>query len=312
MSKKDHHLPPLNALPIFEATVRLGSITAAAKSLDMTQPAISRQILRLEQYFGTPLLTRLHRGIAPTDAGRILYQATHEGLQQIQRASHAILYRERPEVVSVATDFGFAGLWLLPRLGQFRDRYPNVDVRLTTSQQTYNLNYEPFDIAINIAEKGQLPNITTPLFAETVTPVCSPQFLSRYTDIHHCDDLLSLPKLGLEDQQTRWFSWKSWFSAAECDGKFTPEVVHFDNYSLLIQAAIAGQGLALGWKQLVTPLIDDGLLVEALGITLTSNRQYYLVTPNQRAISDAAWAFHRWVQQEIAVATLEVLLKSDA
>lgn len=300
-------LPPLRTLLFFEAAGRLLSFSAAARELACTQSAVSHQIGWLEADLGTALFRRLHRGVALTPDGVRLYEATREALDGIGDAVTRIRDRQRPGVLNVATDFGFASGWLLPRLGALRQLLPELDVRIVTTQNAIDLRREAADIAITFGH-GHWPGCEAELlFPERVLPVCSPAFRASRAPFAtgaagaaaDPADLASLPLLHLECiGPAAWLSWGDWFTLHGLPVPAGGHDLTFNNYPLVLQAALMGQGVALGWSPLIADLMRDGHLVALFDRPVQTERGYFLVVSNRRTPDERRDRFRRWVVEE--------------
>ena len=300
------HLPPLQCFIFFEAAVRHQNFTAAAQELGTTQPAVSHRISLLEKDLGVPLFTRQHRGVSLTPDGTRLYDAVHESLGSISAAVEKIRSRRTRQVLTVATDFGFASYWLMPRMAALRKRMPDVDVRILTTQNTFDdrdFSGGVVDVAITFGA-GIWPDCKTELlFPEIVIPVCSPAFLKQHALTGKVEDIAALPLLHLEsvDENThtaRWTSWEKWRQLHQLPNNNDSQDLSLNNYPLVIQAAIAGQGLALGWVPLINDLLNNGQLVAAVTLPLKTERGYFLVQPAMQKSSSLLEQFTRWILEE--------------
>lgn len=297
-------LPPLRTLLFFEAAGRLLSFSAAARELACTQSAVSHQIGWLEADLGTALFRRLHRGVALTPDGVRLYEATREALDGIGDAVTRIRDRQRPGVLNVATDFGFASGWLLPRLGALRQLLAELDVRIVTTQNAIDLRREAADIAITFGH-GHWPGCEAELlFPERVLPVCSPAFRASRAPFAagaaaSPADLAPLPLLHLESVgPAAWLSWSDWFTLHGLPVPAGGHDLTFNNYPLVLQAALMGQGVALGWSPLIADLMRDGHLVALFDRPVQTERGYFLVVSNRRTPDERRDRFRRWVVEE--------------
>jgi LysR family transcriptional regulator, glycine cleavage system transcriptional activator len=298
-----HRLPPLQSLVFFEAAVRHLSFTAAAHELGTSQPAVSQRIGLLEDDLGTPLFKREHRGVSLTQEGLQLVTAVRESLSSIGEAAAKIRARRERQVLTVATDFGFATYWLMPRLAALRELVPELDVRIVTSQNQFDIRGEPVDMAVAFGE-GQWPGCSaTPLFPEIVVPVCSPAFYAQHRLSGKVADLRTLPLLHLESADPqRWLQWDGWFAAHGLRSEGTGHDLTLNNYPLVIQATLAGQGVALGWVPLVDELVRAGQLIVAVPVPQPTASGYFLVEPNSRRNSEALHRFRSWIVQECDLA----------
>ncbi|MBT00812.1 MAG: LysR family transcriptional regulator [Oceanospirillaceae bacterium] len=289
-------LPALQSLIVFEAAARHLSFTAAARELGTTQSAVSQQVRGLEEELQLELFLRVYRGVELTDEGRALHHAVEEGLHRIAGTLEQLQYRRQHQRLTVATDFAFAAYWLMPRLPDFRNRFPEVDVRIMTSQGGDGLQPKDADVAISFC--GTPPNQrgARRLFAEEVFPICSPALLERLGAPQKADQLLTMPLLSLRAESgAGWLEWKDLLQHLGVEPKSDDPVLTFDNYTLLIQAALAGQGVGLGWGTLVDDLIDRGLLVALRDFTVHTRGGYFLREPRPREPVNAKRHFVHWL-----------------
>jgi putative choline sulfate-utilization transcription factor len=289
-------LPPLQALVFFEAAARHQNFTAAAQELGATQPAVSQRVSWLEEDLGVALFKRQHRGVALTAEGLRLFEAVREGLSVIGDATAELRASRSQPVLTVATDFGFAAYWLMPRLSALRELVPDLDVRIVTSQSGFDIRKEPVDVAISFGA-GPWPGCEAePLFPEVVRPVCSPAFAEQHGLTGQAAALSGLPLLHLEQPApARWLSWPDWFALHGLPVSHGHHDLTFNNYPLVIQAAMIGQGVALGWSPLVDELLAAGQLLAAVAQPAQTERGYFLVWPKSARFTGALGVFRRWI-----------------
>lgn len=292
----------LDLLRAFEVAARLRSFTAAALELGTTQPAVSQQIKRLEEQLATRLFERIYRGIELTDAGEVLFSHVQAGLQSIDSGLIAITEHHQHEVLQVATDFAFAAYWLMPRLHRFHKVNPDVDVSLVTSERTHSMLRADIDVAVLFGDGRFKQGESHWLFSEEVFPVCSPQLLAgRQTPLPN-DALRDFPLLHLRGESiNNWFDWAGVFRALDIPQAPAPGQLRFDNYTLLIQAAIGGQGIAIGWRHLVDDLLDQGLLCRPIAGAAISGQGYYVVLPQRKRRVQIVQQFVDWLASEQAL-----------
>ncbi|PMR70344.1 choline sulfate utilization transcriptional regulator [Halomonas heilongjiangensis] len=285
-----------NGLRVFEAAARHLSFTAAARELRSTQSAVSQQVRALEEQLGLPLFERIYRGVRLTEAGQALFVSVQEGFATIDRTIDRLQHRHRHPHVNILTDFSFAAYWLMPRLPRFRERHPHIDVRIVTNQGVLDWRTQEVDVAIVFCDERTLAAGVPRLFHEEVFPVCSPGFLQQHGPIESPERLAELPLLTLTaDQGQSWLDWPSYFAQLAGIGYLESSELTFNNYTLLIQAAIAGQGIGMGWRGLVDDLLDGGMLVGLHGLALRSPRGYGLIDAQPEASSEAKRALQEWV-----------------
>lgn len=290
----------LDALRVFESAARQLSFTAAAAELGSSQPAISQQVKRLEQQLATRLFDRVYRGIVLTEAGELLLRHVQEGLAVLDAGVAAVTAGQQHEVLQVATDFAVAAYWLMPRLHRFHQAHPDVDVSLITSERDFSTLSPEIDVAIAFGDGRFKHGEAQLLFAEEAFPVCSPQLLKGQALPLPAAALAQLPLLHLRPEvPTRWFDWKGLFRALEIAEAPSPGTLRFDNYTLLIQAAIAGQGVAIGWRHLVDDLLAQNLLCRVCTEEARSDLGYYVVLPERKRRQRLTQRFVDWLQVEL-------------
>lgn len=295
MSEQDR-LPPLQMLSVFESAARLASFTAAARELGSTQPAVSQRIVQLEAELGTPLFERGHRGVTLTADGQRLFEAVRQSMATIRDAVTDIRAARAKGALTIVTDAGFATYWLVPRLMDLRRLLPDINVKVVTSQLAFDPRRDHADVAIAFGDGDWSPCTATRLFPEQVVPVCSPAFRRAHPEIVAPADLCAAPLLHVQPAEPeRWLGWNGWFAA---HGLSAPPDEHgstFNSYALVMNAAAAHQGVALGWMPLVDELIASGQLVALFDEPVTTQRGYFLVCPPARPETPAAPAFRRWL-----------------
>lgn len=302
MRNRTYDLPPLDQLEAFEAAARHLSFTKAADELALTQSAVSRQVAALESFFGVPLFQRLHRALRLSEQGLQLQRTVVEVLQQLHQTSAALRGERRIKTVVVTTTAGFAGLWLIPRLAGFTASRPDVDVRISASYGVVNLDRDGVDVAIRYHTEEGAGSEGLRLFGEVVTPVCAPKLrrdaarpLKQPEDLrHHC--LLHLDS----GPGSHLLEWPPWLRAMKLEGLKPASVLHFSMYDQLIQAAVNGQGVALGRLPLVNELIAQRRLVAPFSAGMVSPRSYYLFQSQASRHKSEVREFLNWLIAEAA------------
>ncbi|MGH6946583.1 MAG: LysR family transcriptional regulator [Kiloniellales bacterium] len=295
----------LNALNCLDAVARFGSLTRAAATLGMSQPAVSYQIRKLEQQLKTPLFLREHRGVRPTEAGQLLCRVAQDSLARLRSAMSEVQERRDGPRVTVASDFSFATYWLTPRLASYRAIAPDVDVQIVAAQHESQSGGD-VDVTVLYGASSLLGRSAVRLSRERVVPVCSSAFLRKHGPFHDSRDLLRQPLLHLEGgDETRWFTWQSWCAAQSIDYRPQGPQAHFNMCSLQMHAAMDGQGLALGWVDVIQSLLELGLLVPATSEYAVSERGFFARLEGAKP-SAAARTMFDWIcttlRDDIAVA----------
>lgn len=297
-------MPPMQSLVVFEASARKLSFTAAAEELHSTQPAVSQQIRTLESFLDTALFTRIYRGVQLTEDGQRLFTAVHEGLSTIRDAVAELQKKSSHPSITVATDFAFAAYWLMPKLPEYRRLHPGVDIRIQTSQYSLTLPGQGVDVSIVFgtwkdAQESGLRWRT--LFQEYVFPVCSPLFAKTVGPVRTLEALASQPLLKLSSEHDHtWLDWNAFFRKNQSPTPVTEPVMVFNNYTLLIQAAVAGQGVGLGWAHLVDDLLKQGFLTTLSDFSITTD-QGYSVACQQDTPPQAVATFVEWLVEQTRI-----------
>jgi len=298
MSRRSR-LPSLSALRSFEAAARQLSFTRAAAELHVTQAAVSRQVARLEDELGCRLFRRGHREVSLTRAGEALAAAVGEGFARIREAVGEIsVAGEGP--LTVAASVGFAALWLMPRMGDFRARHADIDVRVLAADRDIDPATGDADVAIRFCDLGAPPPGGELISAEEVLPVCSPGWLAEHGPLHSLEELAAATLLHLDEEHWSGFygqaiiDWRRWLQSAGLAEAPPMHGLSFNNYPVMLQAAMYGQGVALGWRPLVNDLLDNGLLVAPLARCLATQRGYFVQIAAQR---QAARQFADWLRE---------------
>ncbi|WP_223557317.1 LysR substrate-binding domain-containing protein [Pseudomonas sp. BF-R-01] len=285
-------LPPLMALRAFEAVARHLSFIKAADELSVTQSAISHQVQKLEQFLNQRLFIRRTRAIDLTPAGAAYYRQIQPALASIALATRELRGNEHQEsTLRIGLLASFATLWLAPRLASFNARHPHIHVELLPSVQLADVSGGEVDLAIRYG-KGGWPKVQARRFmVETLNPVCSPAFKAKGTD--------QGPLLMAKSHQP--FEWIDWSAHNAIDLSHCPSVMLHD-YNIVVEAAVAGQGIAMGRHHLIERRLKDGSLVEAFSTPpFISDIGYWLVTP-ERPPSHAAQCFSEWLNEMANIA----------
>jgi LysR family transcriptional regulator, glycine cleavage system transcriptional activator len=277
-------LPPLLALRAFEAVARHLSFIKAASELSVTQSALSHQVQKLEQHLGKPLFIRRTRAIDLTADGQQYYDEIRPALDAIAAATRAQRATPSTTVLRVGLLASFATLWLAPRLADFLNRYPHIQVELLPAIQLADVTGAEVDLAIRYG-KGDWPDVlATRLMPEVISPVCSPSFKARQNG----------PLLMATSH--RPFEWTDWSAHYQVDLIHHPRVMLHD-YNIVVEAAVAGQGIAMGRHRLIERRLQDGSLVEAFDWPpYHSDIGYWLIAPEGPA-TEAAACFSQWLKE---------------
>src|SRR3954465_926362 len=288
-------LPPLNALKAFEAAARYESFTRAAEELCVTQGAVSQQVKSLEAELGLKLFAREHQKLTLTEAGRDYLAVVRDALDRIALGTERLLQRQSSGVLTVSTSPDFAAKWLVNRLGLLGEKHPGIDLRVSASTQYVDFAREDVDVAIRHGD-GNWPGLdVTRLYSERLFPVCSPKLVSGRNRITKASDLVKFPLLRLEDAK----NWKRLFEAADVTDAVGPGPI-LNRASMLIDAAIDGQGIALARTALAAWDLINGRLVRPVDHSLRMVNTYWIVSPKAASSVPKIAKFRDWVLGEAA------------
>jgi DNA-binding transcriptional LysR family regulator len=288
-------LPSTSALTAFDAVARSGSFTAAANLLDLTQGAISRQIAQLEEQLGVTLVEREARGVRLTDKGRAYAAGVTEILSKIRSLSLEAMSANEEMRLRLAILPTFGTRWLMPRIPDFVARNPGITISFATRIGQFDFRAENIDAAIHVGRPDWPEADCRFLMKETVVTVCTPEFLMAHP-IGRAEDLLDLPLL---EMASRPGAWRHWFGSLGIAASH-PEGMMFEQFSNVIQACLAGLGVALMPEFLIEPELGTGRLVRAFDWAVTSENAYYLVRPRHRLDFLPARIFADWLAERIS------------
>ncbi|MBX5201900.1 LysR family transcriptional regulator [Rhizobium sp. NZLR1] len=275
-------LPELGWMRIFVEVARLGSFSAAAGALGLTQPAVSYQIRRREEQFGVNLLRRQHRGVELTAAGERLFVVAAKAVADIDALARNFRAEAQRPVARLRTDYAFSSLWLIPRMDGFRLLHPETDIQIVATQRFAAGFRDEADVAVVFGTRAEFGAIGTLLLREKVVPVCTQGFLDRNGPFDDPGQLAKAVLIHLDTPMpSPWFDWRSYLTEFSVlrDAHAGRGDISFNTYSLVVQAALSGQGVAIGWMGLVDTLLSARMLVQAGPPLESRDRGYWLIPP---------------------------------
>ena len=288
-------LPPLNALRNFEAVARHGSFAAAAADLNVTHWAVGKQIRLLEDWFGVPLFERRARGVVLTDEGSALLNDVSNAFDRLAtgaaRLRHDEFTRRVSGIVRVNVLASFALCWLLPRLADFHARYPDIDVRVSTTSRKLRYIGDAFDIGVRSGHEQGAGLASRTLMADVRLPACSPALLRQHP-IQNVADLRHHTLLHSASTRT---AWSRWLREAGAPDLRAARHVEFEHAYLQLAAAVEGLGVTLASLPLIGRDIAAGRLVCPIAAPTWRAPDYALVINADRAGDDAVVAFEQWI-----------------
>lgn len=298
MSRTPHHnskLPHLPGLLMFETAARHQSFTLAARELSVTQSAVSQQIRALEHDLGVALFVRLRRGLRLTTEGTRLHRAVALGFEHIAEAVADIRRTDTAPAITIGVTFAIATFFLVPRLPSFRALRPDIDVHVIASDRGFDAVAERVETGIAFGTGTWSGFRSSLLRSGDAFPVCSPAYLRGRKPPRTLEDLFDETLLSLDDGRSDLLDWPRWFAALGVRGKPHKRMVKFNSHPLLMQAAVEGQGMAIGWSLLTDDLIKCRALIRPLNISLPTGKGYYFVASDRSAKPEID-AFHAWLQ----------------
>ncbi len=294
-----HRLPPLSSLRAFEAVARLSSFKAAAEELFVTPTAISHQIRQLEAHLGLRMLERSPRSVRLTAEGGVLYEATASGFAEIAKALAHLRLQQKSAILTLTSTTAFLSHWMVPRLTELNRLLPDIDLRLHASDAIVELQSGGVDAAVRYG-KGPFAGVAAvPLRDDVFGPVCSPRL-----GLSNLDDLRQAPLLHIDGRQvpTPTPDWPRWCAEAGLLNMNTQKGVHFPDSTLAIQAAIAGQGVAIVSLILVSDALAAGLLVAPFAPVLLGETYHFVCALDVETRSDIV-ALKTWLLSVMANTT---------
>ena len=290
-------LPSPNALIVFEAAARLSSFNLAAKELSITQPSISQTIKAMEERLGVQLFERGNRGVHLTSAGTELMSDVEPALKKIAARLSSLSQRNN-HTLTIAASTSISAQWLLPLTASFQRKHPEMNVRLITTDR----NIEPDgDVDLTI-QRGPLnwerPNCWH-LADEVLFSICSPAYLDRRGPFGGISDLRNHDIIHNAEPYRNRMNWQQWLEAQGVHELDLPQTLVLDDYQLVIQACLAGEGVALGWSITTGPLVDQGLLVQPLDNKVHTSHAFYILGPKSTQISARKRKYIDWIKSSV-------------
>ncbi len=298
MPRRPYDLPPMTTLAAFEAAARHCSMKTAATELNVTPGAVSRQVKSLEEELGCNLFRRIHRGLELTAEGSELAETLAMGFARTADIVRRLRSRGDAPSLTVGATTAFAGFWLIPRIGTFWQRHPEITVNHAISDEPVDLRRGDADLALRYGDGIWRGCRAIRLFDDALVPVASPAFAAAHGTLSP-QDIAHLPLLRMTGVDPAWIDWDAWFSWAGVTPLPRNQVGSrgrsLNNYTVVLQAARDGQGIALGWSRLVRPLLDNGDLVPLVDRSMPSPGAHYIVMDEARPPSPALETFCSWL-----------------
>lgn len=295
-----------SALASFEAAARLESFTLAAAELGVTQAAVSRQIKLLETELNAPLFLRAHRKVTLTPAGAALAATVTSAFGRMTEMIETIRQPVVPNTVTIGATLAFSHLWLLPRLAAFRLQHPDINLKLIADDSPTDLRRDKLDAAIRYGQAPFADGRSIASHPEEVFPVCSPRLLERLHLTPKLADITRLPLVASDTVNPSWLNWRSWAKAAGLGPALATASdrsrLRFNHYTDTLQAAVNGEGVALGWSALISGPLSEGKLVRVGPHSVRPREEHHALVPLGREPSPPAVTFLNWIAERFSSA----------
>jgi DNA-binding transcriptional LysR family regulator len=300
MVRRFYKLPSLNALGAFEAAARHSSLSFAAAELNVTPSAVSKHVTFLEQELGVPLFVRGHRSMRLTAEGEQLYRSLSESFAGMAAAFETIKTSRTARTVTVGCTTAFAQMWLMPRLGNFWRAHQDIVIDQVVSDRSQDLRRSEVDLRIRYGDGSWPEETAIRLFGDTIFPVASPDFVRKHK-VKEPAELVGLPVLEVISQERGWTEWEEWFASVGVNAR-RMKTRRINNYVIAWQAAMDGQGIALGWQSLVGPMLEARKLVRLTKAEMLPTEATYVTWSAHRPLSAEATVLRDWLMAEAKVA----------
>ena len=298
MVRRYYDLPSLTTLAIFEASARHLSFKLAAAELNVTPGAVSKQIKAIEDELGVPLFVRRGTGVSLTSAGEDLYGVLSSSFSRAAEVVRTIKRGDRSKNVTIACTDAFATMWLIPRMADFWERFPEITVDHLISDNPRDYRRAEVELRVRYGLGAWADETAELLFDDTIYPVCGPGFARRHRNVK-AEALPDLPLLHVDWVDPEWADWDEVFRRAQIPHG-PNKGRRFGKFSVALQAAQADQGVAVGWHRLVRHLLRDAKLVRLTDLEMPAPGGYYLTWNERRTLSPAAETLRSWLREMAA------------
>ncbi|ESY86413.1 hypothetical protein X739_12060 [Mesorhizobium sp. LNHC220B00] len=292
MSKLRGLVPSTHSLFVFEAAARTLSFKRAASELNVTQPSVSHSIKMFEKHCGTVLFVRDNRGVQLTEAGRQLYDEVRIGFRRLEQRLEAISGRGT-QYITFAASTSLAAHWLAPQLYHFQEEHPDIKIKVVATDRDIDPDHE-VDVTVWVRSRDFERSNSWFVCDEIIFPVCSPGYLLSHPTPKVVEDLVHHQLIHSSDAYRRRMDWSEWVELAGGDASGIKPNIVFNDSQLTLQAALAGEGIALGWSLTAQHLVKNRLLVRPLPTQIQTERAFFLlasdgISKNKRCKTLVDW-----------------------
>ena len=294
-------LPSARALIVFEAAGRHQSFTRAGEELGMTQAAVSFAIRTLERELGTQVFKRKHRSIELTEAGRRFHADVSLGLTHIRKSAEELHALGSDRHITLSASTAFASFWMLPRLPKFREDLPDIDLRIQTSDRDTDIVQEGVPLGIRGGKAGSWSGCEDAVLAEEeISTIVSPAYLEQVGMPASDTEIAEHRLIHLEEPFRPCPDWEDWFRSVGAPPPARAKGLSINDYVLVVQAVLGGQGIALGWTHLIEPMLASGLLMRASDHRLRTENAFHVVWPKDRPLTEPMRQVRDWLLSGVA------------
>jgi LysR family transcriptional regulator, glycine cleavage system transcriptional activator len=293
--RRFYDLPSLTSLAAFEASARHSSFKQAAAELNVTPGAVSRQIKAIEDEIGVALFVRRPRGVTLTPPGEELYRVLASSFSRASETIRSIRRGDKARNVALACTDVFATMWLTPRMPEFWRNAGDITVDLLISDDVKNFRRAEVELRVRYGLGAWIGETAELMFDDCLYPVCSPSFAALHPKATRAD-LSELPLLNVDWVDPDWMGWEEVLVRGNLQHR-SSNSRRFGKFSVALQAAMADQGLVVGWHRMVGPLVEKGELVRFTDLVIPSPGGYYLTWNSNRELTPAAGVLRDWVRK---------------
>jgi len=288
-------LPSANALFVFESAARCGNFTKAAAELGVTQPAVSRMLALLEDYLEVKLFMRSPGKSVLSENGEILYQGVADGFRNIESAIQEIRARSTGlETVTLSVSTAFTTHWLMPRMHKIQAQFPTIDLRFQLISGSVSGSVDDVDLGMRFVSGEDIHHEAALIMPEILTPVCSPTYRDQHL-FEAASESSPVTLINLSGNRINWFERMPHFQQ---DAYGMAHSLVFSDYAVVLQAALLGQGIAIGWMNIVSHCLDMGSLVPATSTAIATERKCHLIHSRKKKLSYPAAEVRDWIIEE--------------
>ncbi len=291
--------PTANSLVVFDVTSQRLSFSRAAEDLGTTRVAVSNQVRALEEHLNVRLFDRVHRGLRLTAAGALLAESVVRSFKDISIALDRVAAMAGKNQLAISISQGMSSHWLMPRIHKFRDAFPDADIRFQITDAYVDLQAEGIDVALRYGDGPWKGARAKRLLQVRRFPVCSPAYLKNLGRLRSPTDLPDHELLYLSGRYGRLTRWDAWLREVGCEAQPNRRGLTFDDHNSLMEAALAGQGVALAGPPQISHYLESGQLVRLFDSFETHHRFFWIVQPANGHSKPLAAAFADWLEGEM-------------